>query len=139
MISDDISLCSSLIGKPWVSGGRGPDEFDCWGLLAFVYAISLGIKLPDYPNLNAKDLHATTKLSASLVEKGNWLQIEKPEHLCAVGMSRNRLVHHVGLWLVDGDSEGIFHTASGQGAMFQTVTTVRQAGMQNITFYKFKK
>lgn len=139
MSSQDIAVCQSLIGKPWVSGGRGPDEFDCWGLLVFVYFTCLQITLPSHPNLNAKNISVTTKLSSSLVQDGTWTEIKIPEHLCAVGMSANRLVHHVGLWLTEGETEGVFHSVDGQGAVFQSVASIRQSGMQNFTFYRYNK
>jgi cell wall-associated NlpC family hydrolase len=34
------------IGFPWVEYGRGPDAFDCWGLMRLVYACELGIDVP---------------------------------------------------------------------------------------------
>ena len=33
------------VGKPYRYGGRGPDSFDCSGLVAYVYGRA-GIKLP---------------------------------------------------------------------------------------------
>lgn len=139
MTSHDLSIFQSLIGKPWVSGGRGPDEFDCWGLLVFVYFACLQIRLPSHPNLNAKDISLTTKLSNSIIQGGSWVQIKMPTHLCAVGMSANRLVHHVGLWITDGEAEGVFHSVDGQGAVFQSIASIRQSGMQNFTFYRYIK
>ncbi len=35
-----------IIGKPYKLGGRGPDVFDCWGVVLWVYR-QLGISLPD--------------------------------------------------------------------------------------------
>ncbi len=36
-----------LLGKPFVDGGRGPDTYDCWGLVREVFRRH-GIELPDY-------------------------------------------------------------------------------------------
>jgi cell wall-associated NlpC family hydrolase len=38
---------ADLIGKPFKSGGRGPDEYDCFGLAKEVFR-RYGIELPDY-------------------------------------------------------------------------------------------
>ncbi|MDU2063785.1 MAG: NlpC/P60 family protein [Sporomusaceae bacterium] len=38
---------SDLIGKPFKDGGRGPFEYDCWGLAAEGFR-RCGILLPDY-------------------------------------------------------------------------------------------
>jgi cell wall-associated NlpC family hydrolase len=36
-----------LIGKPYVNGGRGPDAYDCYGLIRLMLAED-GIDIPDY-------------------------------------------------------------------------------------------
>jgi len=38
---------SDLIGKPFKFGGRGPDEYDCWGIVMEVCR-RLEIHLPDF-------------------------------------------------------------------------------------------
>ncbi len=38
---------SDLVGKPFADGGRGPDAYDCWGLVCEVFK-RYGIELPDY-------------------------------------------------------------------------------------------
>lgn len=38
-----------LIGKPFKYGGRGPDEYDCFGLALELHKRN-GIILPDYPS-----------------------------------------------------------------------------------------
>jgi hypothetical protein len=40
---------NDLIGKPWRLGGRGPDAFDCWGVVREVLQRMLpGLPLPDW-------------------------------------------------------------------------------------------
>lgn len=38
----------NLIGIPFQFGGRGPDTFDCYGLIMHLYREKHGIELPDY-------------------------------------------------------------------------------------------
>jgi cell wall-associated NlpC family hydrolase len=40
-------MFDDLLGKPFSDFGRGPDTFDCWGLVIEV-AGRLGIEVPDY-------------------------------------------------------------------------------------------
>jgi cell wall-associated NlpC family hydrolase len=40
-----------LIGKPFVDMGRGPEGFDCWGIVLEVNR-RLGRDLPDYPGVH---------------------------------------------------------------------------------------
>ena len=46
-----------LIGKPYVEGGRGPGNYDCWGIVKEV-ARRAGLELPDIevPNCQEKRL-----------------------------------------------------------------------------------
>lgn len=37
-----------LLGKPFEYDGRGPDSYDCWGLMAECFRRHQGIELPDY-------------------------------------------------------------------------------------------
>ena len=39
---------SELIGKPYKNNGRGPNSFDCYGLIKFIYKKFLSIELPEY-------------------------------------------------------------------------------------------
>lgn len=133
--SDAIGFCRSLVGLPWVSGARGPREFDCWGLLVHVYRKTLGIELPPYPNVDAKDTLKVTRLLVAGAEQ--WEKIQAPEPFCAVGMSSNLRINHVGLWLPVDDG-GILHAADNRGVVFQSIQSVRMSGLSNITFYRFK-
>lgn len=37
---------SKYVGLPWADGGRGPEYFDCYGLVRWVYLYEYGIELP---------------------------------------------------------------------------------------------
>lgn len=39
---------NDLIGAPYCLGGRGPDSYDCYGLVKELYKRRSGIILPDY-------------------------------------------------------------------------------------------
>lgn len=68
-----------LIGTPFVYGGRGPDHFDCYGLLKHLYRRD-GIELPDY--LSPSD---GARISALMLgELRLWQQIPEPEYGAAV-------------------------------------------------------
>lgn len=42
------SWAEQYMGKPFEFKGRGPDTFDCWGLVKLVLSEQYGIELPDY-------------------------------------------------------------------------------------------
>lgn len=129
-----INYCQSLLGKPWVSGARGPEAFDCWGLLFDVYQKTLGITLPAYPNVDANN----SLRVAQFIRKGRetWLPLAQPEHLCAVGISSGKFITHVGLWL-DTDDGGVLHSASGRGVTFQSRASLAFNGFSSLTFFRY--
>lgn len=134
--NDDIAFCLDLIGKPWVSGARGPDVFDCWGLLVHAYRERRGITLSPYPGLDAKDTLAVARVAAD-ESLSLWQPVLNPVHFGAVGMSTNKRIHHVGLWL-DIDGGGVFHCFDGVGVIFQPLTSLRLSGIQNVYHFKYK-
>lgn len=42
------SWAAKWIGLPYADKGRGPDAWDCWGLVRGVMAAEAGLVLPDY-------------------------------------------------------------------------------------------
>src|ERR1051325_7200586 len=55
-------LYLDLLGKPFEWGGRGPDSFDCYGLVKFVLGRN-GINIPDYPSNKSGVLNSLMILS----------------------------------------------------------------------------
>jgi hypothetical protein len=133
--SDDISFCLSLIGKPWVSGACGPDAFDCWGLLRHVLNHRRGFALPQYQGID--EIGPEGMMKTAEAEALRWERLATPEHFACVAMARNARISHVGLWL-DEAGGGVFHSFRGGGVVFQSIATVRQNGMQNFRYYKFR-
>jgi cell wall-associated NlpC family hydrolase len=134
MKNDSDIWARGLIGKPWVSGGRGPDAFDCWGLVRWVYLQQLAIILPDFPGLDAKNLHHVS--TAYSLEVSDWREILTPSPFCVVGMSKRNVIHHVGLALSDGRT--ILHCMDGSAVIAQTVYSLRASGFSTIKFFEYK-
>lgn len=38
---------AALIGKPWKPRAAGPDGFDCWGLVRYVFANRYALRMPE--------------------------------------------------------------------------------------------
>jgi cell wall-associated NlpC family hydrolase len=43
------------VGLPWRKAGRGPDGFDCWGLVRWVVLQETGVELPLYDEGSAAE------------------------------------------------------------------------------------
>lgn len=88
--------CSDLIGKPFKYGGRGPDEYDCYGLAKEIFN-RLGKDLPD---VNSPTEFDTIDCAGKELVKLITEVIDKPEPFCIVGFKvRPPYVSHMGIVL----------------------------------------
>ena len=89
------------VGVPFVDGGRTIEGLDCWGLVCLIYAEQLGVDLPSYGDVSARDLLAI----ARAIEGGRepWQPVDKPQAFDVVSMRfyNRSWVGHVGV-MVDG-------------------------------------
>lgn len=122
------------INKPWVAGGRGPDEFDCWGLLRYiVHKEFKRPELPLYPIPPASKLGVAHQIEAA-VAGAEWRKLCSPAHSCAVGLSMGRRLHHVGFYIAD-DGGMVIHCAQGKRTVAQSVAALRADQWRRIEFY----
>lgn len=47
---------SRYVGIPYIDRGRGPDAYDCWGLVRLIMAERFGVELPRFDELYWTDL-----------------------------------------------------------------------------------
>ena len=124
---------TELIGKRFATGTSGPDSFDCWGLVTWVYARQYGVVLPEYPlGRNYRpDMAATI---AEVLGEQTWERIEKPVDGCAVVMGSSQRYHHVGIYLaVDG---GLILHATRPQVIAQKREDIK--GMPFMQFYRLR-
>jgi cell wall-associated NlpC family hydrolase len=122
MIDIDIN---DLIGKPFKGGGRGPDEYDCWGLSMEIYK-RLGITLPNFPVEGAVCEAFNKEVSGIIeeeVEKNRWEELKKLEEGCfIIFKSHPYFVQHIGIYL---GSDKYIHTGQKTGAEVRRITDPR--------------
>lgn len=87
----------SLIGTPYIDGGRDRQGADCWGLVCIAYSEYLGITLPSYGEISAQDLRAVSREMSAGAEL--WHRVDAPQYLDVVLMKApgRRVPVHVGL------------------------------------------
>jgi len=102
---------TDLIGKPFVDGGRGPDEFDCWGLVKFIYDREFGIDVPDY----AIGATQSQKISDTVErDRKGWQEVEVTQEgdlmLFSMEYLDQSFINHVGMSMGGGS---FIHIVSG--------------------------
>ena len=115
-----------LIGLPFMWGGRGPDSYDCFGLVREVQR-RRGINLPDRPSPQAMDFQAA--MADSIASR--WTEpLCKPEAFAVVVFNARRFGWHCGIVL--DDCRRFIHVAS-------CTTTVRIDLLDDYPWSKFIK
>ena len=121
-----------LIGLPYRWGARGPDAYDCWGLV--VHALELmGIPCtddwaPENPAC-ARDLIAIERHNAS-----RWRRVpdgDQPGRIALLGNAKRYF--HVGVTV---PRCRILHTTRETGAVIQRPAMLRACGYSRIAFYE---
>jgi cell wall-associated NlpC family hydrolase len=91
----------NLIGLPFVDGGRGQNEYDCWGLVREVYC-RYGVNLSDYP-ISAMD--AVNIGKQMMHDAPAWIEIKQPlpvPCLVVIRLSCESWANHVGVYIGNG-------------------------------------
>jgi cell wall-associated NlpC family hydrolase len=127
---------TQYIGKKWVACGRGPEGFDCWGLVHWASREHYGRELPDFA-LHPDHKAEVAKLMTEQAASGKWRRLASPEDGCVVAMSSSAMIHHVGIYLAT-DGGVILHAHERYGVVAQTVNGLRTLGWTRIEFYKWQ-
>lgn len=93
-----IDLLKYMTDTKFAPGGRGPREYDCWGLCCAIYR-DWGIALPvDYPA--PTECSEIEKIVKAEMDRPIFTKIERPEDPCLVAlMIRPPFVSHVGVMI----------------------------------------
>ncbi len=116
-MADRGTVLASLVGKPYRERARGPDAFDCWGLVCFARPrLFGGPPLPD-ANIAPSDILRVGRAFAAPAHRHGWSALAPATPFCAsdgavVLMSRGDVPHHVGLWL--GPERAMLHCCPAQ-------------------------
>ena len=126
----------SVLGKPWVRGARGPDKFDCYGLIWWVRKCFFNQNIPRLEWLHFKNLSGLTDIFKEHVS--GWDKIETPVEGCAVALSRFPKfgIHHCGVW-TDADEGLIIHAEDFNNVRAQSIQDLRLYGWKIIDFYEY--
>jgi cell wall-associated NlpC family hydrolase len=93
---------NDLIGKPFRDGGRGPEAYDCWGLVKEVFRRH-GIEVKDYW-ISCRDSMAINQAFQDDVR--NWVRVSKdqlqPPALVVIKFNQPVYCNHTGVYIGAG-------------------------------------
>jgi len=124
---------TKYLGKRWEPGARGPDSFDCWGLVYDFYKRYLGVSLPLYLVLPS-DLRKVSETAENEIEGDMWTRVDEPEAFDVVGLGKKSIIHHVGLFL-ENDGGLILHVGNGIPAKAESLNDIKKQ-YKRIEFYR---
>lgn len=125
-------MISKYLSKPWHRGGRGPDHYDCWGLIWKIYRDEKGVVLPDFPGVeNPSDIfHLFSE------EVGNvavWTEVPHPSEFDIVCLGIQNRVSHCGLFV----NSGVLHAkGSREGVLFDSLLEIHRL-YKTVRFFKY--
>jgi cell wall-associated NlpC family hydrolase len=105
------------IGIPFRHGARGPDAFDCYGLVAAVLLAAKGVSIPDWHADSPHPQGASRAIAAALrgeCEGGRAEKVEQPQDFDIAIVGSYSRPHHVGLY-VHG---GVLHASEFFGSVW---------------------
>lgn len=114
-----------FVGLPYREGARGPDEYDCYGLVAAVFRAVRGVELPDWYQPAPGQRGASRAISAALageVDGGRSVRVNWPVDLLeewdiAIVGSADR-PHHVGVFVAGG----VLHASKAFGSAWHSLS-----------------
>ena len=137
MIEKDFpDWVADIIGKPYAVGARGPEAFDCWGVVRYFYWLHFAVSLPLYKNENPFHTKRVGELMTKAEHSSDWIEIDKPRHGDVVAMSRSEVLHHVGVWL-DIDGGLCLHALDGHSVVAQNLQRLKHERFKRISFFRY--
>lgn len=127
---------ASLIGRPYAAGARGPDAFDCFGLVQFVWRERLGLSVPDMRLRAPRAMRCMLRGRPYRRDGIVAVAVADPAEFDAVYLTWRSASHHVGLWIGDALSGGVLHAMEGAGVVFQRRVDLVSHGLSIIGFVR---
>lgn len=96
------SWIQKYVGLKFGDKGRGPTEFDCWGIVQWVYRHELGIVLPDFMNYDSVTNDVQVEACVRETRETDWTRHDKGQLFDVVLFNIYGKPLHVGLVVANG-------------------------------------
>lgn len=108
------------LNKPYSPHGKGPDSFDCWGLIWHVKLHIQKILLPRMEEYLAKNIGEFSKAYKN--ETKNWIRLDSPQELCIVALGKSINICHCGV-VVEGL---VLHSTESVGVRLDSFSDIKK-------------
>lgn len=116
---------NEYLGKSYRVGGRGPNYFDCYGLVCDVSARFFGRTLPDIQIKDSDSLRGIIRaLSETNEEWKRFRKVRYPKDGDLVRMIKGDSPVHIGIWM----KGKILHAHQGAGVCWDDVLVIKIKG-----------
>lgn len=127
---------AEYIGKPWKANSRGPNSFDCYGLVWYDY-LQHGIRLPLFAGVDPKDDRLVSVCVEECRNKSEWIQLELPIERCVVLMSRDgERFTHMGLYTAEKGGS-VVHAYDNSAVHCSPIRGLGLLGIQKVEYYEW--
>jgi NlpC/P60 family len=124
---------ASLIGKPYRLGGRGPDAYDCWGLVTACYPW-----LPDDWGNQEFSVRRVILLIEGQKTDERWEPAGEAHRGAVAIFGMGERASHTGLvWPVSGGAR-IIHALPKVGVVSHSLPAMERLGMRLKGIYKWR-
>lgn len=130
-----FNFIRGLIGTPWVAGGRGPKEFDCYGLVKWIQEHAFGNYLPEV-GVQGQIVAENVKAFGSIPRDLGYSKTVELKHGDMLLMSQHSVPHHIGQYFNIGLHSGVIHCLEGQGTVFDSLDSLKAKGW---TYYGIRR
>lgn len=120
------------VGIPFMDGGRDRAGCDCWGLVRLVYAEVLGIDLPSYGEIAARDVVAATRQIRDASAAAPWVPVAGPAQPMDVLVMAGRPLH-VGVMV---DARRVLHVEAATAAVIVEVERCAHVRARRLALYR---
>jgi cell wall-associated NlpC family hydrolase len=110
------------IGKSYKAFSRGPDSFDCCGLVMDIYSKTLGITLTDHAYSNTHEFRDNAIIYNQEESAKVWDKIQSPKLHDLVVFNIGGYPVHVGVMI---DSKRFIHAHESCGIAIESVESVK--------------
>ena len=132
----DPLLVNEYIGRPYELNARGPEAFDCYGLVIDFFRRAANIRIPDWSVKDSQLETAVRVITKALNDSYDLVvPVVTPQDLDIAVLKRHKLAHHIGVY-VNG---GILHASiNNKGVAWERESNFITVGRGHLEYLRWK-